>query len=70
MKKNIISLVAVCLLGALFTVMAGEVKAIKTPYWQDIQTVSVNREEPRTARMIAVSLHLAGNMRIVNTINC
>ena len=26
MKKNIISLVAVCLLGALFTVMAGEVK--------------------------------------------
>lgn len=51
MKKNIISLVAVCLLGALFTVMAGEVKAIKTPYWQDIQTVSVNREEPRTAFM-------------------
>ena len=43
MKKNIISLVAVCLLGALFTVMAGEVKAIKTPYWQDIQTVSVNK---------------------------
>lgn len=51
MKKNIISLVAVCLLGALFTVMAGEVKTIKTPYWQDIQTVSVNREEPRTAFM-------------------
>ena len=51
MKKNIISLVAVCLLGALFTVMAGEVKTIKIPYWQDIQTVSVNREEPRTAFM-------------------
>ena len=51
MKKNIISLVAACLLGALFTVMAGEVKTIKIPYWQDIQTVSVNREEPRTAFM-------------------
>ncbi len=51
MRKNIVSLVGVCLLGSLFTAMAGDVKSTKVPYWQDVQTVSVNREAPRTAFM-------------------
>lgn len=40
-------LLAVCLAGLAGPVLAAGADD-KKPYWQDIQTVSVNREEPRT----------------------
>ena len=50
MKINLIPrsllLAALCLAGTMQQVRATEPE--EKPYWQDIQTVSVNREEPRT----------------------
>ena len=50
MNINLISrsllLAALCLAGTMQQVRATEPE--EKPYWQDIQTVSVNREEPRT----------------------
>ena len=40
-------LLAACLAGIVSPALAS-VTGDKKPYWQDIQTVSVNREEPRT----------------------
>lgn len=51
MKKSIISLVSAFLLSTCFAAVADNAGKAKVPYWQDIQTVSVNREEPRTAFM-------------------
>ena len=41
------ALLAVCLVG-LWSPALAAAAGDKKPYWQDIQTVSVNREEPRT----------------------
>lgn len=51
MAKHIASLVGAFLLGTSFHALADGGGKDKIPYWQDIQTVSVNREEPRTAFM-------------------
>ena len=67
MKKSIVSLVGVCLLGTSFTTMADDVKSSKIPYWQDIQTVSVNREAPRTAFMTYDTRQAALNGKYENS---
>ena len=46
-KLRQILLGAACLAGLASPVLASDA-GDKKPYWQDIQTVSVNREEPRT----------------------
>ena len=46
-KWRQILLGAVCLTGLVTPVLASDA-GDKKPYWQDIQTVSVNREDPRT----------------------
>lgn len=50
MRKKTICLLGI-LLGAFLTVSANNKGENRIPYWQDIQTVSVNREEPRTSFM-------------------
>lgn len=47
MKISFVNLMSVLLLGISVPVIADN----ELPYWQDIQTVAVNREEPRTAFM-------------------
>lgn len=47
MKKSLLNLALLFSLGMAAPVFADG----DTPYWQDLQTVSVNREEPRTAFM-------------------
>lgn len=51
MNKGIVILLGVCMLGSSVLANAGDNKMHTLPYWQDIQTVSVNRESPRTAFM-------------------
>lgn len=51
MRKKTISLLSILLVGTCLTIKADDIGGDKIPYWQDIQTVSVNREEPRTAFM-------------------
>lgn len=51
MKKRVICLSAILMVSTLSMLSANNIGEDKTPYWQDIQTVSVNREEPRTAFM-------------------
>lgn len=51
MKKELISLLGAYLISTSFTASADGGEQKKPPYWQDIQTVSVNREYPRTAFM-------------------
>ncbi len=50
MKKGLLLLTAAVLAGVTLTASAEGDKG-KLPYWQDVQTVSVNREAPRTAFM-------------------
>lgn len=51
MRKGISILLGALLFGATFNLTAKDKKPSKLPYWQDIQTVEVNREAPRTAFM-------------------
>lgn len=51
MWKNIVTVLGMCILSAYPVVNANNKDTHILPYWQDIQTVSVNREEPRTAFM-------------------
>lgn len=51
MNKGIVILLGVCMLGSSVLANAGDNKMHTLPYWQGIQTVSVNRESPRTAFM-------------------
>lgn len=51
MKESVVSLVSLFLLGTSYTAVAENKEGNKIPYWQDIQTVSVNKEEPRTSFM-------------------
>lgn len=50
MRKTLI-FIGVFVFGWLFAANADEPEKTNLPYWQDIQTVSVNREEARTAFM-------------------
>ena len=51
MRKGISILTCALLFGAAFNLTAKDKKPSNLPYWQDIQTVEVNREAPRTAFM-------------------
>ncbi|WP_294606019.1 glycoside hydrolase family 2 TIM barrel-domain containing protein [uncultured Bacteroides sp.] len=52
MNRSRMALLGACILSLSAVVAnAGEKPAHVLPYWQDIQTVSVNRESPRTAFM-------------------
>lgn len=52
MNRSRMALLGACILSLSAAVAnAGEKPAHVLPYWQDIQTVSVNREAPRTAFM-------------------
>ena len=51
MDRSITALLGACMLSLSAMVNAGGPDKTVLPYWQDIQTVSVNREEPRTAFM-------------------
>ncbi|MFV0545924.1 MAG: glycoside hydrolase family 2 TIM barrel-domain containing protein [Bacteroides sp.] len=51
MNKRISSIAVAFFFNLFFLALAGEEGKPKLPYWQDIQTVSVNKEAPRTAFM-------------------
>lgn len=55
MKRSSILLLGAVLCGASLQLKADNPPSKPLPYWQDIQTVSVNREEPRTAFMTYVN---------------
>ena len=51
MRKGFNLLLGALMIGASFQLYASDTKTQKLPYWQDVQTVEVNREAPRTAFM-------------------